>query len=88
MVKKKKLPLVIVEWKDHHSNEKWSEPHQVDNKPMFCLSVGWLMREDDDGLTLVTCVDPVDFAEGTVGGTTYIIKSCITKFQVVRKGSK
>lgn len=84
----KKIPfsLVLVEWKDHVSDSGgWLDSHDIVNRPALCLTVGWLFRQDEEGLTLVSCVDPVNPKEGQVGGTQYILKNCIVSMKVLRK---
>ena len=77
-----KYPLLYVEWDDHHSYEGWVPEDKVINTPSACISVGWLYIEDDKGITLISSMGD----EGQVSCTHYIIKSCITKRVVVRKG--
>jgi hypothetical protein len=79
------FPLVLVEWKDHCSETTWVSPKDLTNQPELCLTVGWLVKEDDDGMTIVSCVDAKDPATGTMGSTQYIVKSCITGYKVLRK---
>jgi hypothetical protein len=43
------------------------------------------MYEDEEGLTVVSCIDPYN-PEGQIGGTQYILKNCITSQKVIRKG--
>jgi hypothetical protein len=80
-----KWPLVLVEWKDHVSNTTWTTAEEMVKKPALCLTVGWLMYEDEEGLTVVSCIDPYN-PEGQIGGTQYILKNCITAQKVIRKG--
>jgi hypothetical protein len=82
------FPLVLVEWKDHFSETTWVSPKDISNKPEMCLTVGWLVKEDEDGLTVVSCIDPKDPVNGTMGGTQYVVRSCITKQVILRKAKQ
>ena len=74
----KRLPLIYIEWDDHHANAAWQDA--IDHEPAHCLSVGWLYEEDDRGLTLVSNV-----TDDSVGNSQYILKSCITKRKLVKR---
>ena len=74
----KRLPLIYIEWDDHHANAAWQDA--IDHEPAHCLSVGWLYEEDDRGLTLVSNV-----TDDSVGNTQYILKNCITKRKLVKR---
>lgn len=78
-------PLVLVEWKDHHADNNWVKSKDIELKPEYCLSVGWLVKEDDEAITVVSCIDPKDPINGAMGNTWYILKSCITMQKVLRK---
>lgn len=79
------FPLVLIEWLDHVSETTWVSPHELSNAPERCLTVGWLIKEDERGLTLVSCIDPAAPETGQMGGTQYVIKSCITSVKTLRK---
>jgi len=76
----KRLPLIYIEWDDHHANGAWQDT--VDHEPAHCMSVGWLYREDDKGMTLVCNV-----TDDCVGNSQYILKSCITKRKLVKRAA-
>ena len=76
----KRLPLIYIEWDDHHGNAAWQDT--VDHEPAHCMSVGWLYQEDDKGLTLVS--NASDEREN-VGNSQYILKNCITKRKLVKR---
>lgn len=76
-----KYPLVYIEWDDHHSNDGWQAEADVKHSPAPCRSVGWLYKEDEKGVTIVGSVNDTD-----VGNNLYIVRSCITKYKVLRKG--
>jgi hypothetical protein len=74
----KRLPLVYIEWDDHHANASWQDT--VDHDPAHCMSIGWLYHENNKGLTLISNV-----TDDTVGNSQFILKSCITKRKVIRR---
>ena len=74
----KRLPLVYIEWDDHHANASWQDT--VDHDPAHCMSVGWLYHEDHKGVTLISNV-----TDDSVGNSQFILKSCITKRKVVKR---
>lgn len=86
MAKKIPFPLVIVEWKDHFSQDAWTEQRFLENAPEMCLSVGWLIDDKEDHIKVSSCISPLDPTGGVVGGTWFILKNCITDFKVIRKG--
>lgn len=75
-----KYPLVYCEWEDHHANGGWSE--QADNTPAICVSVGWLVEEDNKGFTIASNLARDDNA---MGNTQYVLKNCIVKRTLIRK---
>jgi hypothetical protein len=82
-------PLVLVEWKDHYADDRtWVSGHEIENTPEYCFSVGWLYKEDDEGMSIIRDLDPNDPKGGTVGGVQYILKNCITKLITLRNGVK
>lgn len=74
-------PLVYVEWHDHHGAQEWQNSEDVKHSPFLCKSVGWLFHDSASGITIYSSE-----YDNVVGNTQYIIKSCITKYQVLRKG--
>ncbi len=78
-----KYPLVYVEWADHFSSAEWHEVADIVHTPLFCLSVGWLLKDNEEGITLITSI-----SDGQVGGTTFIMRPCIKKCSVLRKAPK
>lgn len=82
-------PLVQIIWKDHHADDRtWVLKHEIENLPEYCMSIGWIYKEDDEGVSIVRDIDPNDPANGSVGGVMYILKNCITKMTILRKGKK
>lgn len=60
-MRKKPLPLVVVEWVDSSSlaGGTWKDSDEVaDTKPILIRSVGWVAREDRDSIVLVAHIAP------------------------------
>lgn len=77
-----KPPLLYVEWADHHANGSWQT--EVDHTPIICCSVGWLVKEDRHGVSIVGSRGTEDKSQATIGNSQYIIKSCILKRQTLK----
>ena len=81
MVKK---PLILVFWEDHLGSSEWTSIQEVksDFKPAVAKTVGFLIHEDEKTLKVAdTLLD-----DGSVGGVSIIIKSCIIgEYKVLRK---
>ena len=82
-----KRPLVIVKWKDHCAEGGWCD---VDNfhGPGVCFSVGWLYKEDDEGITLAAYYSPSDYHDYSTGNLQYILKGTIVERKIVQKADK
>ena len=44
--------IVIIEWVDSVRASDWTYVEDVDENPMDCVSVGFLMRETEDSVTI------------------------------------
>lgn len=82
MDKAKQYPLIEIEWDDHSSDDHWHLVEEALNTPKKCVSVGWLVWEDDKGITIISAIN-----EDFFGCSQYLVKSCITKRKVLRKGA-
>ena len=78
-----KYPLIQVEWDDHLGDHAWVHENDVKNKPIACVSVGWLFVQDKKCLTLIGAI-----SETGVGNYQTILRSCITKLKVLKKAEK
>lgn len=45
LIHKKPPKLVTVEWVDAHSEDAWTDIEEIDNSPMVCRTVGYLIKE-------------------------------------------
>ena len=69
-----KLPLVIVEWDDAWTDEQTVtlEDVRASHKPMVVTTIGWLLLEDEVGVSLAN-----EFYGGTYRGRTFILRSMV-----------
>ena len=47
-----KKDIVIIEWVDSVRASDWTYVEDVDEKPMDCISVGFLLKETEDSVTI------------------------------------
>jgi len=73
-----KKPLLLIKWKDHTSEGGWGDVEKF-HGPGLCFSVGWLAKEDDEGITIIGDTSPPDQHGHESGRLQYILKSCIVK---------
>lgn len=72
MAKKlEKHPLLLVSWKDHAADGSWADVEKF-HGPAICHSIGWLYKEDEEGITLAA-----NYSDNETGNLQYILKSCI-----------
>jgi hypothetical protein len=73
--------LVAVEWLDHHSSDAWM---QVDDETLteacVCTTVGWVLHDNEKSIVLYTSKNN----SGQIGGTTYIMRSCVQRIKILR----
>ena len=78
-----KKPLILVMWEDHLGSSEWTSIQDVKSeKPAIAKTVAFLIDEDEKTLKVAdTLLD-----NGSVGGVSIIIKSCIIgEYKVLRK---
>ncbi len=78
-----KKPLILVMWEDHLGSSEWTSIQDVKSeKPAVAKTVAFLIDEDEKTLKVAdTLLD-----DGSVGGVSIIIKSCIIgEYKVLRK---
>lgn len=76
------FPLIYVVWKDHNADGSWADEKDFEHGPSICHSIGWLFKEDEEGLTIIS-----NLADAQISNRQYILKNCITRRTVIRKGS-
>ena len=70
--------LLLIEWDDaSHSDGSWKDrsEYQRRNKPLRCQSIGWVIADTDECMTLCASRNPY----GEWSGDTVIPKSFIRK---------
>ncbi len=82
-------PLVLVEWDDHHNNNVWLEPAELDSTPAKFMTVGWLVKEDDVGMVLAMAILLDDKGQPAFFTNTFtILKTLIRKRTLVRSAPR
>lgn len=82
---KTKYPLVLIEWQDHYSEDKWEslEAAQApDTSSGVIKSVGWLISETDREYRIVQNLSKDD---AQVSMRMVILKGTVHNFKVLRK---
>jgi len=69
------MQYFLVHWEDSHGDGSWCNPEDVDDWSLGITSIGILVSEDDQSITL--CTSKSD--GGQVQGCIKIPKSCIKK---------
>ena len=44
--------LVLVEWADAHADSGWTSVSELSTKPEKVMSVGWVVKHDERGITI------------------------------------
>lgn len=71
-----KPDLVVVTWTDIASRADWMDQEEAEKcLPETCLTVGWIVAENEDTIVLADSAT----ASGEWGGTTVIPKAVIQK---------
>ena len=82
------MKLVLVEWLDSHSGRGWQDFEQLERaaKPLYCRSVGWVIRENKDCTVLVPHIAGEKNGEAVLQGcgdltipTASIVKTTILR---------
>lgn len=72
-----KLPLAIVEWDDHKGDDGepvTAETVDLQHKPQVITTIGWVLKEDSSGITLVN-----EYYDNVYRGKTFIDKRMLRK---------
>jgi hypothetical protein len=77
------LPIIFIEWEDHHSSDQWinDEDLVVRSTPILNQSIGWLLRETENVLIVYSCHSgsAAHEADNPYAHAQTILKKCITK---------
>jgi hypothetical protein len=73
--------ILYIEWEDHSSSHdsSWKPPESFDTDSVLCVSVGRVVAEDANAITLCGTWSP-----GYGHGDQTILKRCIKKRRVLR----
>lgn len=72
----KPLPFALVTWRDAHSDSAQWEPEAVPHAPLIITTAGWVLREDEEGITLAN-EQVMDSGSITYRGRTFILAETI-----------
>lgn len=77
--------LVWVKWEDHFHEYTpgWCE-YDVDDSPVYCETVGWVIKDTPKRLTLAGTKGHTGHVPVFNGGYSVKVKSCIVKFKVLK----
>jgi len=70
--------VTYIEWVDSHVSGDWTAEDSVDHIPPKIKAIGFLLKSDSDGVTLVGFCDDED---GQVNSIMNIPAGCITKME-------
>ena len=77
-------PMVEVQWDDAAGlRHGWTNKEEK-LEPQLCLSVGFLIRENDDHIMIASDTD----AEGSHNGRTQIPRGMVKRIKILRKADK
>lgn len=81
--------LVLIEWEDSHSGRGWQPMDRiaVAAEPLFCQSVGWLLKETKDCKVIVPHIGGERNGDVMLQGCGDLVipAKAITKMTVLRK---
>ena len=84
-------PMVRVEWRDSANMGRWRPLSDVKDEPAYldCVSVGFLLREGDDGVLLAGTHDTQkDPGDTNVNAPHVIPKGAVTSIKRLRVSGK
>jgi hypothetical protein len=55
--------IVLVEWIDSYCVQGWHSPEELPDRPVSCVSVGYIYQDNDVGIGLVASVAPEEVAD-------------------------
>lgn len=81
--------LVQVDWLDHcsHTITQWREvPEIKELKPVLCHTVGYVLHETDEFITVGQTLSISEDLEDTTTGDMLILKACIKHIKEINLG--
>lgn len=78
--------FVAVTWRDAHGTGKTASfsEHELPHAPARVTTYGWLMRQDDKGLSIVGEI----FSDGSMRDYTFIMTEVLEGIEVIRMPAK
>lgn len=76
-----KRKLVLVEWSDAWSSNRWVDAGSDKCEPSVIKSIGFLLKRNTHGVLLAASLDETF---GNEGSRQFIPNGCITKIKVIR----
>lgn len=71
----KKYPIMEIDWLDANAQKEWMREQDVDSSLTLCRSIGYLLKETDDTLVLVTALSTETFVSGVQVIPKHMIQS-------------
>jgi len=85
MIKKREKELVVyVTWVDPHSVDAWTTVEELDLRPAYIRSVGYLVAENKKCIAISPNIGD-ERIDNVVSCTTIIPRQCIVSIYVTRK---
>lgn len=72
--------IVVVEWRDAYSFDDWRAADQMDNEPVVCCSVGFLLPNHCDGYVVIAQSDD---GQGEMAAYLFIPVGMVERLRVV-----
>lgn len=81
----KKHPMVRVEWEDSANVSRWHGLAEFQKEvPLLCVSVGYVIRDDEVALSVASSYDGQPNDAGNVNDATIIPRSAVRKVERLR----
>ncbi len=89
-LKQPEVPFVIVVWDDAHGYDDETIPEDVKHAPRRCISVGWLMKSDEKGVSIAGEWSPTEhnYRTHTFIFRPMVIEEIVAQFSRKHNGKK
>lgn len=77
------MRLMAIEWIDSCGPDGWTRTSEVETSPVVCRSVGWIIAESEEAMTIAPHLGP-DSEDPQCNGAITIPKVCVTKRRAIR----
>lgn len=81
------LPFALITWRDAHSDHNQWAVEAVPHIPLMITSAGWIIREDEAGITLAS-EQVMDNGSITYRGRTFILAETVVTVQRLSLGTR